>query len=232
MNNKYKHIFFDLDHTLWDFDLNSANTLKRVYNELQLEQQGVTDFDDFLLKYNDHNQLQWDRFRKGLIRREELRWKRFWLTLLDYKINNTNLAHEMSSAYLEILPLQTELMPHAKEMLDHCNGRYTMHLITNGFDLTQRMKLQFSGISNYFTEIITSERGHSMKPHPGIFEYALKATGAAIEESIMVGDALEVDIIGAKNAGWDQVYFNPARIAHTEKPTYEVACLSELKGIF
>ncbi len=232
MAAKYKHIFFDLDHTLWDFDLNSANTLRRLYDELQLQEQGVPDFDEFILKYNDINQLMWDKFRNGRIRREELRWKRFWLALLEFKINNHNLAHEMSSAYLEILPVQTKLMPYAKEILAYCKDKYTLHLITNGFDLTQKIKLQYSGISSYFTEVITSERGHSMKPHYGIFEYALKATGANIKESIMVGDALEVDILGAKNAGWDQVYYNPAKLDHTEKPTFEVSCLSELKEIF
>lgn len=232
MAAKYKHIFFDLDHTLWDFDLNSANTMKRVYDELHLQAQGIPNFDEFLVKYNVINQIMWDKFRKGHIRREELRWKRFSMALLEYKITDTNLAHEMSSAYVEILPLQTELMPHAKDVLDYCKDKYTMHLITNGFDLTQKMKLQYSGISSYFTEIITSERGHSMKPHYGIFDYALKATGADIAESIMIGDALEVDVLGAQNAGWDQVYYNPAKLEHTQNPTYEVSCLSELKGIF
>ena len=93
------------------------------------------------------------------------------------------------------------------------------------------MKLQFSGIGGYFKEIITSERSHAMKPHPGIFEYAITATGASIEESIMIGDALEVDILGARNAGWDQVYFNPKKEQHDQSPTYEISCLSELQSI-
>lgn len=231
MSRQYKHIFFDLDHTLWDFDRNSAITLQRLYSEYKLDELGIADFEDFLVKYEVHNQKLWERFRNGQIRRNDLRWKRFWLTLLDFKVTSDTLAYELSSAYLEILPTQTLLMPHAKEILEHCKDRYTMHLITNGFDLTQKMKLQFSGIGGYFKEIITSERSHAMKPHPGIFEYALTATGATTEDSIMIGDALEVDIIGAKNAGWDQVYFNPARIVHTEKTTYEISCLSELQAI-
>lgn len=231
MGKKYEHIFFDLDHTLWDFDRNSAATIERLYNEYKLDEKGIPGFDDFILKYNVHNQAMWERFRKGQVRREELRWKRFWLTLLDYRIASNMLAHELSSAYIEILPTQTQLVPFAKDVLEHCKGKYIMHLITNGFDLTQKMKLHHSGIGGYFTEIITSERGHAMKPHPTIFEYALTATGATTDNCIMVGDALDVDIVGALNAGWDQVYYNPAKAAHQHKLTYEVSCLSELKEI-
>lgn len=231
MSKKYKHIFFDLDHTLWDFEKNSANTLSRLYNEYNLKELGITDFDEFLEVYNGHNHRLWDRFRKGTLRREELRWKRFRHTLLDFKVVTDTLPYELSSAYMEILPTQTELLPYAKETLDHCKEKYTLHLITNGFDMTQRMKLQYSGISSYFDEIITSERSHAIKPHPTIFEYALKATGATLEDCIMIGDALEVDVLGAMDAGWDSVYFNPAKDAHKEKPTYEVSCLSELQAI-
>lgn len=231
MSKQYKHIFFDLDHTLWDFDRNSAATLKRLYDEYRLDERGITDFDSFVTIYDAHNQRLWERFRNGQMRREELRWKRFWITLLDFKIANEMLAHELSSAYLEILPTQTLLVPYAKDILDHCRQKYEIHLITNGFEMTQKMKLQYSGIGGYFKEIITSERGHAMKPHPTIFEYALKATGAEMHQSIMIGDALEVDVMGAQLAGWDQVYYNPAKAIHTRKPTYEVSCLSELMTI-
>lgn len=231
MAKKYKHIFFDLDHTLWDFDQNSNATLKRLYDEYNLSERGIPDFVAFNAKYDVHNQKMWDKFRKGLIRREELRWKRFWLTLLDFKVPSDNLAYELSSAYIEILPTQTILIPHAKEVLEHCKGKYTLHLITNGYDMTQRMKLQYSGISSYFKEIITSEGSHSMKPHGAIFEHALASTGATIDDCIMIGDALDVDILGAYNAGWDQIYYNPSKTTHDRKPTYEVACLSELTEI-
>lgn len=230
---KYKHLFFDLDHTLWDFEANSAHTLLQVYEECQLAGYGITDFDAFAAAYHVHNEKLWARFRNGFIKRDELRWKRFWLTLVDFKINDANLAHEMSSAYLEILPHQRRLVPHATDVLEHCRQRgYTMHLITNGFESTQRQKLQFSGIAPYFTELITSEKSNSMKPQAAIFNYALQATGATADESIMIGDALEIDILGALYAGWDQAYYNPARTPHRHKPTYEVTSLAELKDIF
>ena len=232
MSKTYKHLFFDLDHTLWDFESNSNYTLQRVFTEYAIEQQFGIDYTAFATAYNIHNEKLWARFRNGFIKRDELRWKRFWLTLIDFKIGDTALSHELSEAYLEILPSQNKLMPYAKEILEHCKDRYHMHLITNGFEATQWQKLHYSGISGYFKEVITSEKSQSIKPNAEIFNYALKAAGAACEESIMIGDALDIDILGAFYAGWDQVYFNPARKEHKHKPTYEVACLSELIPIF
>lgn len=229
----YKHLFFDLDHTLWDFDKNSEMTLKRLYNEYKLWERNINDFDAFYKAYCIHNDKLWERFRNGYIKREELRWKRIWLTLIDFKIGDTALAHEMSTAYLEILPTQTLLLPYAKELLDHCKEKnYVMHLITNGFETTQWLKMQYSGISQYFSEVITSEKSNCLKPQREIFDYALKATGAEVGHSIMIGDALDIDILGASNAGWDQVYYNPLKTPHDRTPTYEVACFSELLKVF
>lgn len=193
---------------------------------------GIHDFDALFRSYNIHNDKLWDRYRKGFIKREELRWKRMWLMLLDHKIYDNPLAHELSSAYLEILPTQTLLIPGAKELLEHCNGRYQMSLITNGFETTQRLKLQYSGIARYFKHLITSEKSNSVKPHRDIFDFALKAANAEPEYSIMIGDAVDIDILGAINAGWDTAYYNPAKIPHTSKPTYEVTALKELIAVF
>jgi putative hydrolase of the HAD superfamily len=165
------------------------------------------------------------------MKREELRWKRIWHTLLDFKVYDTELAHLLSTAYLELLPTQAVLMPSAKELLDHCKGRYTLHLITNGFEETQRLKLQHAGIDGYFSEVITSEKSNSMKPHPEIFEFALQTTGAACPDCLMIGDALDIDVLGAINVGMDCVYYNPQRKPHREKPTYEIANLAELLAI-
>jgi len=232
MDKTYKHLFFDLDHTLWDFEKNSELTMQRLYAEYELDKIGIIDFNTFYQQYSYHNDRLWERFRKGFIKRDELRWKRMWLTLLDFKIGNSILAHELSTAYLEVLPTQGLLIPHAKELLEYCKERYVMHMITNGFEKTQWLKLQYSGISGYFTEIITSEKSNCLKPNREIFDYALRATGGDLDNSIMIGDALEIDIVGAQNAGWDQVYFNPARTAHDRKPTYEVQHLKELMEIF
>lgn len=231
MTNKYKHLFFDLDHTLWDFDRNSERTLHSLHQEYDLASLGIADFDVFFQTFNMHNDRLWERYRSGYIKREELRWKRLWYTLLDFKIGDTSLAYELSAAYLEILPTQTLLLPYAKELLEYCKDKYSMHLITNGFETTQWQKLQFSGIAGYFGEVITSEKSNSLKPHKEIFEYALAATGATVAESIMIGDAIDIDILGAINAGWDQVYFNPKKLPHNRKPTYEIQQLNELMAV-
>jgi putative hydrolase of the HAD superfamily len=230
---KYKHLFFDLDHTLWDFERNSAATLATLFRQYNLADRGITDFEYFRSTYEQHNERLWERYRTGLIRREELRWKRMWLTLIDCKIGDNKLAHALAEHYLALLPQQGILMPYALDILQHCRQRnYRIHLITNGFEQTQLKKLETSGIRHFFEQVITSESSDSLKPHPEIFDYALKSSGAALHESIIIGDTLEADILGGINYGMDQVYYNPYRKPHGHQPTYEVSCLSELKGIF
>lgn len=225
---KYKHLFFDLDHTLWDFDTASEQTWRLLYGQYELASRGIPEFDAFYKVYAAHNDRMWERYRAGFMKRDELRWKRIWHTLIDFKVYDHPLALRLSEAYLDLLPLQAVLMPSAKELLDHCKGRYTMHLITNGFEATQRLKLHHAGIDGYFAEIITSEKSNSMKPHPEIFHYALQATGAQCPDCLMIGDALDIDVLGAMNIGMDCVYYNPQRKPHNEQPTYEVAHLEEL----
>lgn len=228
MNKPYKHLFFDLDHTLWDFEKNSENTLLQLYNEYGLAKRGISESQDFFAAYRIHNDKLWERFRNGYIKREELRWKRVWLTLLDFKISDSELTEAMSNRYLELLPSQTALMPHAKEVLEYCHIRYTLHLITNGFEATQWQKLQYSGIDHFFSEMITSEKSSSVKPQRAIFDFALAKIGAEISQCLMIGDAIDIDILGALNAGWDSVYYNPEGLAHNRTPTYEIKDLGEL----
>lgn len=230
---QYKQIFFDLDHTLWDFETNSAETLQDLYKSFGLEKMGVSDFTNFYKTYSIHNERLWERFRNGYINREDLRWKRVWHTLLDFKIGDMQLVQDFSKQYLQILPTKTNLFPDTLEVLDYLKDKkYPVHLITNGFEETQHLKLQHSGINGYFTQVITSESANSLKPHPAIFEYALRQTSCSPSDAIMIGDALEVDILGARNAGIHQVYFNPAKPA-TEaiRPTYSIQNLAELKQI-
>jgi putative hydrolase of the HAD superfamily len=233
MAKKYEHLFFDLDHTLWDFETNSEATLKDLYIELNLGEKATTDFSHFHKTYQHHNLIFWERFRKGYINREELRWKRMWRTLVDYKITDESLAKSMSDRYLDILPTKTSLFPHCKELLNYLTDKkYPMHLITNGFELTQHQKLKNSGIDHYFKEVITSEQAGIMKPHAAIFEYALNKANTTADQTIMIGDTLEVDILGAINAGMDTAYFNPAEPPTPKiKPTYVIGNLGELMKI-
>ncbi|HXB05480.1 MAG TPA: YjjG family noncanonical pyrimidine nucleotidase, partial [Puia sp.] len=227
---QYKQLFFDLDHTLWDFEANSRQTLQELHQELGLAARGITDFNLFHKQYIAHNDKLWERYRNGWIKVDELRWKRMWLTLLDFKIGDEPLARQMGEQFLDALPTRKILFPHTLEILGYLRNKgYRLHLITNGFEKTQHSKLEYSGLKDFFGEVITSEGSNSLKPHKEIFEYAFRVTGALPAESIMLGDSVEVDIQGAINAGIDQVFVNHLGITPEIKPTYTVSSLKELE---
>jgi putative hydrolase of the HAD superfamily len=229
----YKHLFFDLDHTLWDFDANAKEALTELHLFFELEAKGVYPFIDFYAHYLHHNEILWDRYHKGFINTEELKWKRMWRTMLEFKIGSEQLAKDMSAKFLEILPTKKKLFPHTIEILDYLMTKgYTLHLITNGFEKTQWSKINNSGLSKYFTHMITSEASNSLKPKKEIFEYALNKAGAKLHESIMLGDNLDADILGAMNAGMDCVFVNHLKTGTDVKPTYIVHHLKELEEIF
>lgn len=235
---KYRHLFFDLDHTLWDFEANARSTLAELLEEMGLADRGVNDFDLFHRNYLTHNDRLWEKYRNGQIRQEELRVKRMALSLLDFKIADDLLAKELSTRFLEQLPMRNILFPYTIEILNYLSQKgYILHLITNGFEITQHNKLKYSGLSPYFTEVITSEGSNSLKPHKEIFEFALQKTGAGLKESIMIGDMIDVDILGAFNAGMDQVHVNhlskeAVPIIDRKMPTFTVYSLKELEEIF
>jgi putative hydrolase of the HAD superfamily len=227
---KYKHLFFDLDHTLWDFDANAKATLLQLHLDLRLVDKGIHDFELFHKNYLQHNEKLWARYRNGQIKQDELRIKRMWLTLLDFQIADEDLTRQLSELFLQLLPTRTILFPDTKEVLQYLTEkRYQLHLITNGFEKTQHAKLKHSGLAGFFKEVITSEGSNSLKPQKEIFEYALNKTGATVKESIMIGDTLDVDILGAMNAGMDQVHVNYNNAEQDIKPTYTVKTLEELK---
>jgi putative hydrolase of the HAD superfamily len=229
-NRKYNHIFFDLDHTLWDFDANARATLEQLHLDLRLPDKGVHDFDLFYKNYLVHNEKLWERYRKGYIRQEELRIKRMWLTLLDFRIADEELCRQLSELFLQLLPSRTILFPDTKEVLQYLSDKgYQLHLITNGFEATQHSKLKSSGLDTYFKEVITSEGSNSLKPEKEIFEYAMNRTGATVSDSIMIGDSLDVDIAGAMGVGMDQVHVNFIGTVQDIKPTYTVTSLVQLK---
>ena len=230
---KYKHLFFDLDHTLWDFDANAKESLTEIYALFSLESKGVVDFNDFYKHYIHHNNILWDRYHKGFISGDELKWKRMWRTLLEFKIADEPLSKEMSEKFMEILPTKKLLFPDTIEVLDYLtNKNYSLHLITNGFEKTQWGKLNNSGLSNYFTHVVTSEASNSLKPKKEIFEYAMNKAGASLQQSIMLGDNLDADIQGAINAGMDNIFVNHINASTTLQPTYTVSSLKELENIF
>lgn len=230
---KYKHLFFDLDHTLWDFDANAKIALTEMYSFFNLEQLQVAPFESFYRQYLHHNQILWDRYHKGYITSEELKWRRMWRTLLEFKIGDEKLAREISESFLEVLPVQKGLFPHTIEILDYLTQKkYQLHLITNGFEKVQWRKLNNSGLHRYFQHVITSEASNSLKPKKEIFDYALKKTGALVGDSIMLGDNLDADIQGAINFGMDSVFVNHLKLTTELSPTFTITHLKELENIF
>lgn len=229
----YQDLFFDLDHTLWDFETNSREAMQDLYQLHQLEEKGVTDFPAFFERYSFHNHRLWDRYARGFLKQEELRWKRMWLALLDFNLYNEPLARAMGKDFLDILPHKNNLFPHAAEILAYLTQKkYRLHLITNGFESVQHHKLEKSGIAGFFQEVITSEGSNSLKPNKEIFEYALQKAGAHLAGSIMIGDNLEADIAGAMNVGMDTVFVNHVGATTELQPTYTITHLEQLEDIF
>ncbi|HEX6914958.1 MAG TPA: YjjG family noncanonical pyrimidine nucleotidase [Chitinophagaceae bacterium] len=229
---KYKHLFFDLDHTLWDFEANAKETLQELYELNSLAERGVDSFERFFEQYSFHNTRLWDKYTKGEIRHEELKWKRMWLSLLDFKIADEALSKTMAVQFLERLPLKKNLFPYTVEILTYLKNKgYQLHLITNGFDVTQRSKLQTADLESFFVEVITSEASQALKPSKEIFDYAVNKCGASCTESVMIGDNLDADIQGGINAGMDTIFVNHLNVEPHIKPTYVIHHLRELEDI-
>lgn len=229
---KYKHLFLDLDRTIWDFEKNAKETFQDIYDKYELKKSGIESLEAFTKKYKKHNDLLWSLYRKGEILKEVLSVRRFYLTLKDFGIDDTSLASKISSDYVSISPLKTNLFPFAHESLSYLKEKYILHLITNGFEEVQQTKIDISDLRKYFKEIITSEEAGAKKPEKKIFDFAMNKTNAKPEESIMIGDDLNVDILGAREFGMDQLYVNFENIPHSEKITLEIDSLKKLQEVF
>ncbi len=230
MTKKYRHIYFDLDRTLWDFESNAEETFQEIFEKYELDRI-FPDFDTFHESYKKHNQRLWKAYRDGKLKKQILRNKRFELTLEEYGNTDTVLAEKIGDDYITISPTKTRLFPGAKETLEYLNQKYNLYIITNGFNEVQFTKIQNCGIRDFFSAVFTSEDAGAQKPHKKIFQHALKNVNAKKSESIMIGDDLESDIQGALNFGMDQIFFNPQGKSHDTKPSFEIRQLPEIKSI-
>lgn len=228
MSKIYKHIFFDLDHTLWDFERNAEETKLEMFEGLNLKEKGIENYETFREKYIVINQALWALYREDKIEKDELNFRRFYDTLCVFGIDDRVLGKMMATWFIDGISNKTYLFPFAKEILEYLYMKYPIHIITNGFEEVQYSKLKNSGMDKYFTEVITSEEAGCKKPDIDIFNFAYKKTGALAHESIMIGDDLEVDIAGARLAGMDQIYVNHDRKQHNDTVTLEVYSLDEI----
>ena len=226
----YRHIFFDLDHTLWDFTSNSRETLRELFEEEDLAEKGVPDADQFILSYEEVNQGLWGRYQAGSLNKEVMRVLRFRNALLRFGVKDGALSDRLGRSYLQRCPQKTRLMPGALDLLNELGDRYRLHVITNGFEEVQAIKIKSSGIMHFFAEVISSEKAGARKPDPRIFDHALQRTKAQVPECLMIGDDLNADMIGARRAGWDHVHFAAACDPDPEA-TYAVRAMSELRRI-
>jgi len=226
---RYRHLFFDLDRTLWDFEANAEDTLKDIYQENNLKQKGIPSFENFKNTYRTINKDLWEKYKYNEISKEYLRIARFRKTLNYFTINDERLSDKIAEEYITISPTKTRLFPNTHETLKYLFPRYEMHILTNGFNEVQYVKLEKAGLKDFFDMIITSENAGSKKPDHQIFDYALTQAKASKEESLVIGDDLESDIEGAANTGIDQVFVNYHKINNGVDPTYEITDLSELR---
>jgi putative hydrolase of the HAD superfamily len=227
----YKHIFFDLDHTLWDFERNAEETKREMFEVLNLKKRGIESYETFREKYIGINQALWALYREDKIGKDELNFRRFYDTLCHLGVDDRQLGEAMASGFIEGISSKTYLFPFAKETLEYLYLKYPLHIITNGFEEVQFSKLKNSGMNRYFTSVITSEEAGSKKPDAEIFQYALRKTGALANESLMIGDDLEIDMAGARQMGIDQLFVNHDKKEHDEPVTMEVFSLDEIIGL-
>ncbi|MGV3629577.1 MAG: YjjG family noncanonical pyrimidine nucleotidase [Bacteroidota bacterium] len=208
---RIKHLFFDLDRTLWDFDANSKKALQDIFHEYKLHTH-FHHFESFHHTYLKVNADLWKKYGKNKITKEQLRDTRFLKTLQQHQVNDESLAALISDAYIRLSPRQTLLFPHAAETLTELKKRgYILHIITNGFEEVQYIKLNESGIRPFFDVIVCSEHIGFNKPDKRIFIHALELANAKASESMMIGDDLEVDILGANQVGMETVLFDPMK---------------------
>jgi len=225
---KYKHLFFDLDRTLWDFEKNSILTLKEMFMKAKLQEKANITFQEFHDFYVGYNLSLWDLYKDGKIEKDHLSVQRFRGTLQHFNIPNEILANKMSEDYIRISPTKTSLFPDTLSVLNILSKRYTLHIITNGFNEVQFVKLENSKLRPYFDQIITSEMVGVQKPHKEVFGYALTQAGADLIESIMIGDDQMSDIQGAQNIGMDQVFVDFHHEELKTTPTFHIHSLPEL----
>ncbi len=227
----YKHLFFDLDHTLWDFDRNSAECIAELFDTFRLSDVGIASPEEFSRHFIAINRKLWADYDRNLIEHTYIRQHRFPLVFRSLGVDESAVRADLNAEYLRLLPRKPHLLESAREILDHLHGRYTMHIITNGFAEIQAVKMDSAEIAHYFTHVITSEKANAKKPDPLVFQYAMDISGTTASESLMIGDNYEADILGAKSVGMDTVFYNPQGAMVTDQPTFDIRHWNELIAI-
>lgn len=228
-----KHLFFDLDRTLWDFESNSHETLEELFYEFELAGLLQTNSADFIENYKRINEELWARYRLGELTQSELRKTRWNAAFAHFSYENEELGLQMGKAYIDRCPRKTRVFPGTYEILTALRSRYSMHIITNGFKEVQFIKLTEANLIDYFDVVVTSDDVGVQKPNAKVFLHALELASARADESVMIGDDLAVDCHGAIAVGMKAVWFNPGRESVSAGGgAAQIAALSELLDLY
>ncbi|MBD8347455.1 MULTISPECIES: YjjG family noncanonical pyrimidine nucleotidase [unclassified Dysgonomonas] len=229
---KYTTIFFDLDDTLIDTALNSKQVLEEVYTDYTIDKY-YPSFNDFYQKYQSINLHLWDQYEQNLISKEELKTGRFKQALNDFTSISTEQSLEMNNDFMGRVSNKKNIIEGVEDILEYLQPKYHLYIISNGFLEVQDKKIKNAGLDSYFKDVFLSDHVGKNKPHPMIFNYALKESSTSSTDCIMIGDNINTDIIGAKNIGIDQIWFNPKSMVDSSNvaPTYTVKTLNDIKTI-
>ena len=227
----YKHIFLDLDRTLWDFEANSQQELTALFYKYKLQEKGISLVNEFIKIYKEINEQCWALYRENKLSKENLRSIRFAKTLHYFGVEDQGLSKNIGLDYITNSPLRTLLLDGCIELLDYLHSKYSLHIITNGFEEVQYKKLSNSNLLKFFDKIITSEAAGYKKPNAEIFYYALEQSGASINESVMIGDDLNTDVKGAVGFGMPCIFFNPNQTSTSYSLLANVSHLLEIKTV-
>ena len=229
-----EHIFFDLDHTLWDFDRNSEEVLQEMYHEFDFGVLTNESFATFIDVFREVNGKLWEMFNHNKIEKFFIRKRRFELVFNAFDVPANDVPENLGEIYLSRCPQKTHLLPYTKEILEYLKSttKYRLHILSNGFGDVQETKLKQSGIFDYFEVVVNSESTGYKKPDRRIFDYALNQANANLDNSVMIGDNLKTDIAGARNIGMKHIFFNPQQLEHYHQVDFEINHLKELEVLF
>ena len=230
---KYKHLLIDLDRTLWDFERNSEQTMREMFSEYGLQQLCHADFQTFFDAYHVINAGLWKAYNNGTLTKEYLYVARFSLTLEHFGVENTYaLGKKLGDFYVFESPKKTALIDGTEELLHYLKGKgYSLSIVSNGFKEVQFEKMRTSGIDGFFDHVFLSEDIGWQKPHRPFFEHVLHQLQATPDQCLMIGDDINVDIAGARNAGIDQIFCNFTDAKPDFQPTHTVLHLADIMSI-
>lgn len=228
MHKNIQHIFFDLDHTLWDFDKNSGLTFGKIFEIHEVD----VSLEKFLNVYEPINFKYWKLYREEKVTKQELRYGRLKDTFNEIDISlSDQLIDNLSEDYIVYLSSFNYVFDSTYDVLDYLNAKYELHIITNGFEEAQEKKMKASNLRKYFSTVTNSEMVGVKKPNPKIFNFAMDLANAKPEHSVMIGDSLEADIKGAIDVGMQALYFDYKNLDYND--SYQrITHLSALKDLF